>query len=111
MRRATSGRRWSRRRASTSAPSSPKRPGSPSGGPTAADERDRGAPVRNPKILVLDRGEELAAQLQGLADDFRPTPDVVACTRVGAVAEVLEDEGPFDVLVAGPSLGTRSGLS
>jgi pilus assembly protein CpaE len=27
------------------------------------------------------------------------------------VAEVLEQEGPFDVLVAGPSLGTRSGLA
>jgi len=67
--------------------------------------------VRNPRILVLDRGEELAAQLQGLADEFRPAPDVVACSRMGAVAEVLEEQGPFDVLVAGPSLGTRSGLA
>jgi pilus assembly protein CpaE len=67
--------------------------------------------VRNPKILVLDRGEELATQLQSLADEFRPVPDIVSCTRMGAVAEVLDEEGPFDVLVAGPSLGTRSGLS
>jgi pilus assembly protein CpaE len=67
--------------------------------------------VRNPKILVLDRGEELASQLQALIDDFRPQPEIVSCTRVGAVGEVLEDAGPFDVLVAGPSLGTRSGLS
>src|SRR5262245_28897268 len=29
---------------------------------------------------------------------------------MGSVGEVLEDEGPFEVLVAGPSLGTRSGL-
>jgi pilus assembly protein CpaE len=27
------------------------------------------------------------------------------------VGEVLEEDGPFDVLVAGPSLGTRSGLA
>lgn len=67
--------------------------------------------MRNPKILVLDRGEELATQLQGVADELRPVPDIVACTRMGAVAEVLEAEGPFDVLVAGPSLGTRSGLA
>ncbi|MDQ3292992.1 MAG: hypothetical protein M3527_00855, partial [Actinomycetota bacterium] len=67
--------------------------------------------MRNPKILVLDRGEELATQLQSLVDDFRPVPEVVSCTRMGAVAEVLENDGPFDVLVAGPSLGTRSGLS
>ena len=67
--------------------------------------------MRNPKILVLDRGEELASQLQALIDDFRPQPEIIACTRMGAVGEILEDSGPFDVLVAGPSLGTRSGLS
>jgi pilus assembly protein CpaE len=66
--------------------------------------------VRNPKILVLDRGEELAQQIESIADDLRPRPEVVGCTRMGSVGEVLEDEGPFDVLVAGPSLGTRSGL-
>jgi len=66
--------------------------------------------LRNPKILVLDRGEELAQQIQNLADDLRPRPDIVACTRLGSVGELLENDGPFDVLVAGPSLGTRSGL-
>jgi pilus assembly protein CpaE len=66
--------------------------------------------VRNPKILVLDRGEELAQQVQAVADDLRPRPDVVACTRMAGVAELLESDGPFDVLIAGPSLGTRSGL-
>ena len=74
-------------------------------------ERLTGASDAQPKILVLDRGEELVGQLQGLADDFRPVPDVVGCTRMGSVAEVLEEQGPFDVLVAGPSLGTRSGLA
>jgi pilus assembly protein CpaE len=66
--------------------------------------------VRNPKILVLDRGEELAQQVQAVADDLRPRPDVVACARMAGVAELLESDGPFDVLIAGPSLGTRSGL-
>jgi pilus assembly protein CpaE len=66
--------------------------------------------LRNPKILVLDRGEELAQQIQHVADELRPRPDIVACTRLGSVGELLENEGPFDVLVAGPSLGTRSGL-
>jgi len=66
--------------------------------------------LRTPKILVLDRGEELAQQIQHLADDLRPRPDIVACTRLGSVGELLENDGPFDVLVAGPSLGTRSGL-
>ncbi|HEV3225915.1 MAG TPA: AAA family ATPase, partial [Acidimicrobiales bacterium] len=54
--------------------------------------------------------EELAQQIQHIADDLRPRPDIVPCTRLGSVGELLETEGPFDVLVAGPSLGTRSGL-
>lgn len=64
-----------------------------------------------PKILILDRTEELSEQVRMVVDDMRPRPDVVVCNRVGAVGEVLEEEGPFDVLVAGPSLGTRSGLA
>ena len=66
--------------------------------------------MRNPRILVLDRGEELAQQIQNVADEIRPRPDIVPCTRLGSVGELLETDGPFDVLVAGPSLGTRSGL-
>lgn len=66
--------------------------------------------MRTPRILVLDRGEELAAQIQGIAEDLQPRPEVVVCTRVGSVGDVITDDGPFDVLVAGPSLGTRSGL-
>ena len=64
-----------------------------------------------PKILVLDRSETLAEQLRVAMADASPKPEIVPCSRVGSVVEVLEAEGPFDVLVAGPSLGTRSGLA
>lgn len=63
------------------------------------------------KILVLDRGDGLAEQIRGLSDQFSDAPKITACTRIGAVGEILEEEGPFDILVAGPSLGTRSGLA
>ncbi len=63
------------------------------------------------KILVLDRGESLADQLGELSDQFSEAPKITSCTRIGAVGEILEEEGPFDILVAGPSLGTRSGLA
>ncbi len=66
--------------------------------------------MRNPKVLVLDRGEELATQFSAASAEMRPQPEIVSCTRMGSVADVLEEEGPFDVMVAGPSLGTRSGL-
>jgi pilus assembly protein CpaE len=63
------------------------------------------------KILVLDRGDGLAEQLRDLSDQFSDAPKITACTRIGSVGEILEEDGPFDLLVAGPSLGTRSGLA
>jgi len=63
------------------------------------------------KILVLDRADTLAEQIRSLSDQFDEAPKITSCTRIGAVGEVLEEDGPFDVLVAGPSLGTRSGLA
>jgi pilus assembly protein CpaE len=67
--------------------------------------------VRNPKILVLEKDESLADQVRGVAAELRPRPEVVACDRPTAVEEVVNSEGPFDVLVAGPSLSTKTGLS
>jgi pilus assembly protein CpaE len=67
--------------------------------------------MRNPKILVLDRGAELLKEIQKLATELRPRPDVVACERLGSVGEMLSNDGPFDVLIAGPSLGTKAGLA
>ena len=67
--------------------------------------------MSTPKILVLDRSELLADQLRSSVAELHPVPEVVACSRLGNAGDVLEAEGPFDVLVAGPSLGTRSGLS
>jgi pilus assembly protein CpaE len=67
--------------------------------------------MRNPKILVLDRGAELLREIQTMAAELRPRPDVVACERLGSVGEMLSNDGPFDVLIAGPSLGTKAGLA
>jgi pilus assembly protein CpaE len=64
-----------------------------------------------PRILVLDRSEALADQIALAIDSIRPLPSVEPCTRVAAVGDMLTDEGPFDVLIAGPSLGTRAGLA
>jgi len=63
------------------------------------------------KILVLDRNTALAEQLRDALPGSPHRAEVTSCSRVGSVAEVLESDGPFDVLVAGPSLGTRSGLA
>src|SRR5437660_7011607 len=80
-------------------------------GETRATFQPAGGPMRNPKILVLDRSDGFAGQVRGVVDDMRPRPDVSLCTRVGSVGDVLTEEGPFDVVLAGPSLGTRAGLA
>ena len=67
--------------------------------------------MRNPKILVLEKDESLAGQVRGVAAELRPRPEVVACDRATAIEDVVNNDGPFDVLVAGPSLSTKTGLS
>ncbi len=67
--------------------------------------------MRNPRILVVEREADLADQVRGVAAELRPRPEVVPCERPGQVGDLLTDEGPFDVLVAGPSLGSKSGLA
>jgi pilus assembly protein CpaE len=62
------------------------------------------------KILVLDRSEELAEQVRAIAADLPEEPEVVSCTRIGSVGHVQEHDGPFSIILAGPSLGTRAGL-
>ena len=67
--------------------------------------------MRNPKILVLDKEAELAEQVRNVAHELRPRPEVVPWDRVAAIEEVLNSDGPFDVLIAGPTLSTKAGLS
>jgi pilus assembly protein CpaE len=63
-----------------------------------------------PKILVLERSAELAEMVREATEGIDPGVEVVACSRVGAVNDVLHQQGPFAVLFAGPSLASRSGL-
>ena len=63
------------------------------------------------KILVVDRSESLANSVRHAIGILRTGNDVVSCSRVGEVADVVTQEGPFDVLVAGPALMTRAGLA
>ncbi len=63
-----------------------------------------------PKILVLERSAGLAEEIREAAEGIDPAVEVVTCNRVGAVTDVIAQEGPFTVLFAGPSLASRSGL-
>ncbi len=67
--------------------------------------------MRNPKILVLEKDEALIDQVRGVASELRPRPEVVGVDRATAVEEAMNGDGPFDVMVAGPTMSTKSGLS
>jgi len=65
----------------------------------------------NPKILVLDRSEELAERVRPIAAEMNPPAEIVSCTKIGSASHVNhEHEGPFAVMIAGPSLATKTGL-
>lgn len=61
------------------------------------------------RVLVVDRRPELAEQLRrALPGDDRP--EIVHLARTTKALEVLSSAGPWDVLVAGPSEETATGL-
>ena len=67
--------------------------------------------MENPKILVLDRSEELAERVRAITSEMNPLPEIVSCTKIGSASHVNhEHEGPFAVLISGPSLATKTGL-
>jgi pilus assembly protein CpaE len=66
--------------------------------------------VSGKTILVLDRGDELAAAVRAAVADLDTPARVIAWSRLNSVGDLLVTDGPFDVIVAGPSLATRSGL-
>ncbi|HSH22878.1 MAG TPA: AAA family ATPase, partial [Acidimicrobiales bacterium] len=67
--------------------------------------------MRNPRVLILDRSRELLDQIVEVADDLRPRPELVIGDHVEQIGDLLSDGEPFDVLVAGPSLGDQAGLA
>ena len=56
------------------------------------------------RILVVDRSESLGNQVR------QTGADVVSCTRTGELPDVFAADGPFDLVIAGPSLMNRTGL-
>ena len=63
------------------------------------------------KILVADRSESLANAVQHAAELLRHPIEVVSCSRVAELPDVVTQSGPFDVLLAGSSLMSRAGLA
>jgi pilus assembly protein CpaE len=64
-----------------------------------------------PRLLVLDAGEELAAQVERATASLRPRPEVVGCEGFESFDRLLAERGPFDLLIAGPTVVTGDGLA
>ncbi len=66
--------------------------------------------MRVQKLLVLDDTEDLSIQVERVAAGLRPRPTVVWCAGFDAVESTLRDDGPFDVVIAGPIALKPSGF-
>jgi pilus assembly protein CpaE len=67
--------------------------------------------VEPSRILVADRSETLANTVQHAAGVMHHPVEIVTCSRVAEVPEMVTQAGPFDVLLAGSSLMSRAGLA
>jgi pilus assembly protein CpaE len=65
--------------------------------------------IGGPKLLVLDHFGDLTEQLERATSAWSPA-EVVWCQGFDEVDAVIRDSGPFDVLVAGPSVSRGDGL-
>ena len=60
------------------------------------------------RILVLNRNDGLADEVRSAMEGVRPPVSVDSCHDGTAIADVLRSDGPYDVLLVGPSMGNRT---
>lgn len=61
------------------------------------------------RVLVADDSKGLALRIKGLVGDGAGV-DIYACVDPGLLTQAAREDGPFDVIIAGPALATASGL-
>ena len=66
--------------------------------------------MHTPKLLVLDDTKDLSLQVEHVTAGLRPSPTVVWCDSFDSVEGVIGDDGPFDVVLAGPSVLKANGF-
>jgi pilus assembly protein CpaE len=67
--------------------------------------------VETTRILVADRSDALGNAVQHAASALRQPNEIDLCNRVTELPDVVTGSGPFDVLIAGTSLISRTGLA
>ncbi|MGH9278543.1 MAG: AAA family ATPase [Acidimicrobiales bacterium] len=67
--------------------------------------------MRVPKVLVMDPGGLLGEQLDSVTADLRPRPAILYPDATAAIEDVVEANGPFEVIVAGPEVSSEEGLA
>jgi pilus assembly protein CpaE len=66
--------------------------------------------MRIQNLLVLDETEDLSTQVERVTSSTRPRPSVTWCASFDLIEGVIRDDGPFDVLVAGPIASKAGGF-
>lgn len=67
--------------------------------------------MRRRRLLVLDETEDLSTQVERVASTLRPRPEVVWCDSFDAVEALIDETGPFDVVVGGPLVSKAAGFT
>ena len=60
------------------------------------------------RILVLERNEDLATEVAAALEGVRPTVTVNTCMDAASLGDALKTQGPYQVLLVGPTMGNRS---
>jgi pilus assembly protein CpaE len=66
--------------------------------------------VSTPRILVVDGTRSLGRQVAGVADTLPESPKVFVHNRLDELVDVVDADGPFDILLAGPGALTAEGV-
>lgn len=66
--------------------------------------------MRTPRILVIDTAGDLHQQVKDVTVALRPRPEVVGRAHVHDLPAAAAEHGPFEVVLAGPSVTTAEGL-
>src|SRR5215213_6256574 len=66
--------------------------------------------MRNPKLLVLGATGELRQQIERVTSTLRHLDQPISFDELEAVDDLIADGGTFDLVIAGPSAMTGSGL-
>ena len=67
--------------------------------------------MRTPKLLVIDGSDTFVRQVERAVNSLRPRPEVVHAATIEATPTLIQEQGPFDIMIGGPVMSSEEGMS